>query len=286
MHLRRPHVAGVHQVEVDGLADDPGVARLGGAHEIGRELEDGVFVESGGEPLFRQLGAVALHAREADLEGIAVRADGLDLDRLARRLRWRHDRLRVEVERDAEHVGVLDVEEVLFIEVVGLPAQRPADDLLAQKLCAEGAHTEHVGHGVGIPALGQHGDGDHAADVGAEAAGLADGVHDLAQQVLVGEVLGLARVAGALDDLAPEALDLVGGHGAEVVVQRLAGFELLAVDQQRAGARQAGCRARRDCGTARGGPRPVGWNRRRSGAGSRRCSRRPASRSRCCCRRR
>ena len=40
-------------------------------------------------------------------------------------------------------------------------------------------------------------------------------------------------VAGALDDLAAEALDLVGGHGAEVVVERLAGFELLAVDQQR-----------------------------------------------------
>ena len=40
-------------------------------------------------------------------------------------------------------------------------------------------------------------------------------------------------IAGALDDLAAEALDLVGGHGAEVVVQRIAGFELLAVDQQR-----------------------------------------------------
>ncbi len=39
-------------------------------------------------------------------------------------------------------------------------------------------------------------------------------------------------VAGALDDLAAEALDLVGGHVAEVVVERLAGFELLAVDQQ------------------------------------------------------
>ncbi len=45
-------------------------------------------------------------------------------------------------------------------------------------------------------------------------------------------------VAGALDDLAAEALDLVGRHAAEVVVQRLAGFELLAVDQQRVRARQ------------------------------------------------
>ena len=76
----------------------------------------------------------------------------------------------------------------------------------------------------------------------AELARLADRVHDLAQQVLVGDVLAGAAVAGALDDLAPEALDLVGGHVAEVVVERIAGFELLAVDQQRVGARPAGCR--------------------------------------------
>jgi hypothetical protein len=48
-------------------------------------------------------------------------------------------------------------------------------------------------------------------------AGLADGVHDLAQQVLVGEVLRLLRIAGALDDLAPETLDLVRGHGGKLL---------------------------------------------------------------------
>jgi hypothetical protein len=65
---------------------------------------------------------------------------------------------------------------------------------------------------------------------------LADGVHHLAQQVLVGELVGRGAVAGALDDLAAEALDLVGRPWMrEVVVQRVAGFELLAVDQQRAG---------------------------------------------------
>ena len=42
-----------------------------------------------------------------------------------------------------------------------------------------------------------------------------------------------AGVAGALDDLAAEAFDLVGGHGAKVVVEGVAGFELLAVDQER-----------------------------------------------------
>ncbi len=40
------------------------------------------------------------------------------------------------------------------------------------------------------------------------------------------------RVAAAFDDLSAEALDLVGRHAAEVVVQRLAGLQLLAVDQQ------------------------------------------------------
>ena len=51
--------------------------------------------------------------------------------------------------------------------------------------------------------------------------------------MLVGNVLGLASVAGTFDDLAAEAVDLVGSHGAEIVVQRIAGFELRAVDQQR-----------------------------------------------------
>jgi len=39
-------------------------------------------------------------------------------------------------------------------------------------------------------------------------------------------VLGLPAVAGAFDDLTPEAFDLVGSHGAEVIVQRVPGFDL------------------------------------------------------------
>ena len=48
-------------------------------------------------------------------------------------------------------------------------------------------------------------------------------------------MFGLLAVAGAFDDVAAEALDLVGSHGAEIVVQLLARFRLLAVDQQGAG---------------------------------------------------
>ena len=125
-----------------------------------------------------------------------------------------------------------------FVQVVGLAAQRAPDDLLAQKLRAEGANAENMGDGVGIPAFGEHRDGDDAADRTAKLAGLADGVHDLAEQFLVGDVFAGTGIAGALDDLAAEALDLVGGHAAEVVVERIAGFELLAVDQQRVRARE------------------------------------------------
>jgi hypothetical protein len=69
---------------------------------------------------------------------------------------------------------------------------------------------------------------------------LADGVHDLAQQVLVRDVLGLLTVAGAFDDLATEAVDLVGSHGAEIAIQGITRFELLAVDQQGVGSAEWG----------------------------------------------
>ena len=79
-----------------------------------------------------------------------------------------------------------------------------------------------------------------------------------------------AAIAGALDDLAAEALDLVGGHAAEVVVERIAGFELLAVDEQRVRPRQRVAVSRRSCGRARGGRSPASSCRPRSRGGSRR----------------
>ena len=142
----------------------PELRVIDGPDEIGRQLQDRVVVELGRQPLLRQLDAVALDAREADLERIALGAHGLDLDRLARRLRRRDDRLGGEVERDAEDVGVFDVEQAFLVQVVGLPAQGAADDLLAQELGAEGADAEDVGDGVGVPALGEHRDRDDAAD--------------------------------------------------------------------------------------------------------------------------
>ena len=85
----------------------------------------------------------------------------------------------------------------------------------------------------GVPALGEHRDRHHAAGGAAEPARHADGVHCFAQQVLVREAFGLAAVAGARDDLAAEALDLVARGDPEVPAESFPGVELLAVDQQR-----------------------------------------------------
>ncbi len=175
-----PHVPKVPERHVHGLADDAGVARDGRSHQVGGKLEDGIGVEAGGEALLGQLHAVALDPREADFQVIPIGAHGLDLHRLQRRLGRGDDGLGCEIKGDAEDVRVLGIEEPLLVEVVGPAAERPLDDLLAEKLGAEGADTEDVGDVVGVPPFGEHGNRDDAADVAPERAGFADGVHDLA----------------------------------------------------------------------------------------------------------
>jgi hypothetical protein len=100
-----------------------------------------------------------------------------------------------------------------------------------------------VGDGVRVPAFREHRDRDHAADRAAKLAGLAYGVHDLAEQFLVRDILARTNVARGLHHFASEPIDFIGGHAAKIVVERIAGFELLAIDQQRVGTRQriAGC---------------------------------------------
>src|SRR5207253_661220 len=107
---------------------------------------------------------------------------GFHLNRLARRL-WRgDDRLCREVEGDAEDVGIFHVEQSFirpfFVQLIRLTAQRTTNNLLTQKLSAEGANAEDVSDGVGIPALSEHRDGYDASNRAPKLAGLADGVHD------------------------------------------------------------------------------------------------------------
>jgi hypothetical protein len=79
-----------------------------------------------------------------------------------------------------------------------------------------------MGDGVGVPAFGEHGHRHDAADGFAQPTRLAHGVHGFAKQILIRQVLGLAGIASALNDLAAEPLDFIGGHGAEVVIQGFA----------------------------------------------------------------
>ena len=87
-----------------------------------------------------------------------------------------------EGEGDAEDIHILRGEAAgLRVEVVGGAAEAPADDLFAEQLRSEGAQTHDVGHGLRVPALGEHPDRDHIADAFAGLAALADGVHLLAE---------------------------------------------------------------------------------------------------------
>ena len=95
-----------------------------------------------------------------------------------------------------------------------------------------------MGDGVSVPPFRQHRDGHNTADVCAELARLANSIHHLSQQLLVGDVIRRARIAGSLNLLPLEPIDLIGGHGAEVVIQPFALFKLLAVYEQCIRARQ------------------------------------------------
>ena len=208
----------------------PALWVMEGPTSLGGEHERRVVVERCVHVLFGQFHAVALDAREADLAGIPLRGDRPDGYRRARLRLLGHHRLGGKVERDAEHVGVFDVEHAVFVQIVGLAAQGAANHLLAQELRAERAHPENVGDGARVPALGEHRHRHHAAGGAAEPVRHAHGVHHFAQQVLVGQALGLAAVTGAGDDLAAKTLDLVRRRGPEVLAERFPGVELFAVD--------------------------------------------------------
>src|SRR5208283_2586188 len=59
-----------------------------------------------------------------------------------------------------------------------------------------------------------------------------DCIHDLAEDILVGDLVGFLPVPRALDDLAAEEGYLLGSGGEEVVVKFVARFELLRVDEE------------------------------------------------------
>ena len=125
------------------------------------------------EPIRRQLGAITRHPRYAHRQRRPL-PHGVDpRDRLGR-LRLDLNRLRSEIERDAQDVGIFGIEQLVPVgadivaELIGLPTQAASHHLLAQKLGAEGAHAEDVGHRVGVPAFREHRDRHHATHLFAQ----------------------------------------------------------------------------------------------------------------------
>src|SRR6185312_6613020 len=93
---------------------------------------------------------------KTNFEVVAFGPNSFDLNRFTRRLRWGDNRFRSEVERNAKNVGIFDIEKPFLVEIVRLATQRTANDLLAQKLGAEGANAENVSDRVGVPAFSEH----------------------------------------------------------------------------------------------------------------------------------
>ena len=185
------------------------------------------------QPLVGQFDAVAFDARENDFERRAL-LDRLDAEDRIRREDRRGHGLGGECERDAEDVGIFDSEQIgRRVQIVRLPAQRAADDLLAEKLGSEGADANDVGHCVRVPPLRQHRYGDDAADAFAEPTRFADRVHNLAQQLGIRDCLRGRASAFAGGLLALELFDFRSREFAERGIERVAGLDLFAVYEQR-----------------------------------------------------
>ena len=210
-----------------GFTDDGRVLGLG--RNIGSGKRKSRLVGEGcGESFARYVVAVAEQPGKCDLAGYAV-FQGADAG-------GQRSGLGVcgsaatgnEGKGHTINFGVFRVEMPLLVGGIAHATQPPSDHLFAKQLRAEGAHAQNMGDGVGIPTLGEHRDADHALDVFAELAGLAYGVHDLTEQIFVGQILRIATgEAGAVFGL--EFFDFPAGDLLEFVAHGFAGFELRTV---------------------------------------------------------
>ena len=102
------------------------------------------------------------HPWKLDFEARLLR-HGIHMARLRIRIRSfpaLGDLERNQFERHAEHLGGLLREQAILTEGVMPTPQGTAYHLFAQQLGSERAQTDDVGHGIGVPAFGQHGHGD------------------------------------------------------------------------------------------------------------------------------
>ncbi len=123
----RPHVVQLVGRDVTPSPTMPSSSVLHGPDQLRRESAAGESaVNSRRDLLVGQLRAVAGDAREADARRLALLDREHARDRSSAASSAAHDRLGGEVERNAEDVGIFDVEQLLIVQVVGLPPQRRA----------------------------------------------------------------------------------------------------------------------------------------------------------------
>src|SRR5204863_1599848 len=121
---------------------------------------------------------IADYAWKLNFKIVPFGSNGFDLNSFAWWLRRRGNRFRSEVERNSKNVGVFRVEEIFFIQIVGLSAECATDHLLAKQLGSERSNSEDVSNGVGIPSFRKHRDRNNASDQATELTGLANRVHN------------------------------------------------------------------------------------------------------------
>jgi hypothetical protein len=140
---RLAHVGQVLDGQPDALADNAAHVDDRRSDQLGVQFEHRVRAEFRRQPLVRQFDSVTLDAGKGDLQRIPIRADRTYADRLFWSGGRRNHRLGGEVEGDAEHIGIFDIELVILVQIVGLTAQRAAHDLL-QRSCVPKARTPRM----------------------------------------------------------------------------------------------------------------------------------------------
>src|SRR6185437_16057954 len=128
-----------------------------------------------GDALIRHLDTVPFDTRKADFQTCAL-FHRVYASRLFGRLRRRNDRLGGKVEWYAHDVGILDVEQAIFVQLVSLAAEAATDHLVTQQLSSEGTHAKYVLDRVGVPPLRKHRNRDNTADLFAQPSLFADGI--------------------------------------------------------------------------------------------------------------
>ena len=103
------------QRQVGWFTNNAGVFGLRGTDQVWCEFKRVVRAERGFQSFFGQFDAVTGDSRKANFQLIAFRADGFDVNGLSGWLRLDDDWLGVEVERDAQYVGILNVEQAFFV---------------------------------------------------------------------------------------------------------------------------------------------------------------------------